>query len=67
MKILVNASLWYPLLICLENRDINSDVAFYLSNATSDENETIPEPATDDAMYEALCREEQKVNGIDDI
>ncbi|XP_065941778.1 prolyl 4-hydroxylase subunit alpha-1 isoform X2 [Magallana gigas] len=44
----------------LENRDINSDVAFYLSNATSDENETIPEPATEDAMYEALCREEQK-------
>lgn len=44
----------------LDNRGINRDVAFYLSSATSNENETIPEPTPKDAMYEALCREEQK-------
>lgn len=44
----------------LDNRGINRDVAFYLSSANSNENETIPEPTPKDAMYEALCREEQK-------
>lgn len=51
----------------LDNRGINRDVAFYLSSANSNENETIPEPTPKDAMYEALCREEQKVNDIDGI
>lgn len=44
----------------LDNRGINRDVAFYLSSSTSNEKETIPEPTPKDAMYEALCREEQK-------
>lgn len=44
----------------LDNRGINRDVAFYLSSANSNENETIPEPTPKDVMYEALCREEQK-------
>lgn len=41
-------------------------MAFYLSSVTSNENETIPEPTPKDAMYEALCREDQKVNDIHD-
>lgn len=44
----------------LDNRGINRDMAFYLSSVTSNENETIPEPTPKDAMYEALCREDQK-------
>lgn len=67
MIILVTASLWDPLLVYLDNRGINRDIAFYLSSATSNENETIPEPTPKDVMYEALCREDQKVNDIDDI
>lgn len=50
----------------LDNRGINRDMAFYLSSVTSNENETIPEPTPKDAMYEALCREDQKVNDIHD-
>lgn len=44
----------------LDNRGINRDVAFYKSSVASNENETIPEPTPKDAMYEALCRQDQK-------
>ena len=52
-----NMSPW----LLLGNRGINRDVAFYQSSVSTTERAPVTAPPPKDPVYEALCRENQKV------